>query len=130
MTPSKPKVGDVLFRAQARISHTRIGDPVYVDYTQWEVVGVTPCGLWLAESGLFHFTAGDDKFWRKWPGVFAWPTEEEALTSLKRRSRRRHQHALRRLQEAQTVLEALDVPIPRRLPLLQLGSALGRLRDA
>ncbi len=110
MTEYVPKVGDVLFRAHARLSSLGSGrGRVLVAYDEWRVDATTPRGLWLVDGGF----AGWGRIWRKWPGVFAWPTEAEALTSLKRRSLRRYRFASRRLSEAEDVLKALDLPCPR-----------------
>ena len=126
----KPKVGDVLFRAEARTpAQWELGVKVRIAYTRWRVEAVTPCGLWLADAAMLRLAVGAlGRFWRKWPGVFAWPTEAEALASLKRRSRRRHQFALRRLREAELVLEALNVAVPAPRELLRSGSSWGITR--
>lgn len=120
-----PMVGDILYRAEACV--TSAGG-VSIAYIRYRVERLTPCGVWIVDvgcdadpdsGGIYHLWLGSGRpVWRRWPGVFAWATREEAVASLKRRSIRRYRHAERRFEDAKRVLACLDLKPPAPPSLL------------
>lgn len=121
-----PAVGDVLYRAHAYVGDTRLAvNVVYVFFERWEVVRTTEHKMWLAapgttqpwealpgcaEEGRIELTEAQvmeriressvKVCYRRAKVMFAWPTKELALVSLRARTGWRVVHARRELDRA------------------------------
>lgn len=78
---------------------------VRIEKRKFKVVKETPCGYWI---DLFEFF--DDKKWVSKTGKkrYAYPTEEEAMTSFKARKKRQIQILSDKLSRARRALFMVD----------------------
>jgi hypothetical protein len=129
------KVGDILYRARARVSYTEFGDRVVIRYETWHVVRTTKYMMWLSTHPLVQpwevlpghgsdnwvelTEAEYDKRVREhWGSLrrcaqharvkFAWRTQLEAMNSLAARTHWRVIHAEHRLAEAKAIKQKVD----------------------
>jgi hypothetical protein len=77
---------------------------VRVEKRKFKVIKETPCGYWIKLFDCF-----DDKKWVSKTGKkrYAYPTEEEALTSFKARKRRQIEILESQLTRARVALQAV-----------------------
>lgn len=126
-----PEVGDVLYRAHALIYTTELEDhSVSAYFERWTVLRTTPCKMWITTSAFVQpwealpsrahenrITLTDAQVMerirelanlvrvcnRSARVMFAWPTKDEALHSLRARTDWRVYHARRALERALAV---------------------------
>jgi len=106
-------VGDVLYRAEARVWKEGGRKHVDVVFTLWKVDRVTACGAWLVEkvNPERHYWSYR-RTWRKSGGHYARRTREDAISDLCIRTRHRTEHAARQFSEAFAMARKLVVECP------------------
>lgn len=102
-------IGDIMYRATASINPR--GDIVRVRIVAYKVAKLTTAGAWLvdADERPGAFSRESCRRWMKWPtfAAYAWPTEEEAMESLRRRALCSLKHARLRYSDAKKIVRFL-----------------------
>lgn len=102
------EVGQTLYRARHRKHWAQSadgGERQYVEYVEFEVLRLTECGAWIRQKASW---ARKEK-WITPQTVYVWSTKEDALESLKIRTRKYVGHCRRRLREAEERARNLGV---------------------
>ena len=124
-----PELGDILFRAESHVLWTELGPEVSISIESHTVVATTPKFMWLAErylsrervleldkhgalqaelNSVFCTTRPGQRRQREAKILWAWPTRELALESLRKRTEFRIMHAQRHLDAAKQVAVAVS----------------------